>query len=55
MLKKNYKRTISILFLSSLLFLGFLFVSPNVMKNLCNINYPPMSFCKYISHIPFGF
>lgn len=25
------------------------------IESLGNINYPPMSFCKSISHIPFGF
>lgn len=53
MLKKNLKKTMTVLFLGLFLFSGFMFLSPNVGKSLCNINYHPMS-CWH-GYVPFTF
>lgn len=49
MLKKNLKKTMVVLFLGLFLFSGFVFLSPNTAKNLCNISYRHMFSCKYVS------
>lgn len=42
-----------VLFLDLFLFSGFMFLSPNAAKNLCNINYHPMSY--WHGYVPFTF
>lgn len=46
MLKKNHKQVLTILFFC--IFMCSLFIAPNAMKNLCNIDYHPMNFIKIL-------